>query len=373
MGDHHFKNATTAHRIGVLGHGCVLFTAADPVQRQRRAVQPDDEHMPRLARRHQPADLAQRRNDAAHHFVVMAEHANDVGILRERIQHHLVGIVRRPFGVQRAHLDIRKGRSHLIVEALVAGLRLRRADRAAGFKHHALAADHRAQSIRTLRAPGDIVEIDKADEIALGRGVFHDEHRNSGLVGTLDARHQQGRVNGIDHDGIGLLGDGIQGLRHLQIGVALAVDDVQDDSRFFGTFFHALDHRHLIFVLQAKGDVFHGLAPGVTLGSKGRGTKPGQPQQRSRRTEQNHPACQCSQFHSFLHLIVVPSWVRFRGLRVERRIFRLLRSFAQDWPFRVGGALSAASRVWAASRDCAFSRRVVMVRRRSPDSTRLRR
>ena len=107
----------------------------------------------------------------------MAEHANDVGILRERIQHHLVGIVRRPFGVQRAHFDIRKGRSHLVVKTLVAGLRLRRDDRAAGFKHHALAADHRAQSIRTLRAPGDAQEPPGDDSPAksfIDRGPDHD-------------------------------------------------------------------------------------------------------------------------------------------------------------------------------------------------------
>jgi hypothetical protein len=218
------------------------------LQGKRRPVEANHSDVARIARRQKFVGLPQGRNDAADHFVVVAEHALDVRVLRQGVEHHLVGVVRDPFRIER--FDFNAGEFfHLLREALVAQFGLFRPGRAAGFEYDALIADRARQFVGAHRAARDIVEVDDREIFSFRRRVLHDEHRNLGLVGPFHAGNQQFGVEWIDQQRVGFLGDGVENLGHLKVGIALAVDHVRNDARVGGPLLDAVDERDLIFKL----------------------------------------------------------------------------------------------------------------------------
>ena len=118
------------------------------------------------------------------------------------------------FGVER--LDFDAGEFlHLLGEALVAQFGLLRSGRAPRFEDDALLADRFRQVVRAHRAAGDVVEVDDREIFAFRRRVLHDEDRDLGFVGALDAGDEQLGVDGIDQERIGFLGDRVEHLGHL--------------------------------------------------------------------------------------------------------------------------------------------------------------
>lgn len=69
------------------------------------------------------------------------------------------------------------------------------------------------------------------------------------FISALHARNQQLGVDWVDQQRVWLLGDGVEHFGDLQVGIALAVDDMQHDASVGRALLHSVDQRDLIFEL----------------------------------------------------------------------------------------------------------------------------